>query len=374
MMKILCATLVAAACAGPGSSIAATSITRIDSAPQLAPLPISVAGRVVSGDAGYRYQWPGLYFESAFEGRGVYMKIGPGKVILHVIVDGKALGRLVKPAAGIYLIDGLGDGKHTVRVNIATESQSGANVFGGFAATQGRPQTAPMPPKRARQIEFIGDSHTVGYGNTSLKRECSEEEVWQTTDNTQAYGPITARRYHADYRVTAISGRGIVRNYDGAPGDQLPDAYPYALFDHSARDNDTRWQPQIIVIALGTNDFSTALNPGERWTNRQQLHNEYEAGYVSFVQDLRARHPRAHFVLWATDGAGGEIQSEVNKVVDRLRETGETRVSFIPVNGLEMTGCHWHPSVEDDRTISEALSKLIDAQPALWQGQPSGSR
>jgi lysophospholipase L1-like esterase len=372
MIKILFGTMLAAACAGP--AIAATAITRIDSAPQLAPLPMSAAGRVVSGDAGYRYQWPGVYFESAFTGRGVYLKIGPGKVILHVTVDGQAMAPLVKPAAGVYLIDGLSDGAHTVRVDVATESQSGANVFGGFASATGTAQPAAALPRRARQIEFIGDSHTVGYGNTSAKRECSEEEVWQTTDNTQAYGPITARRYQADYRVTAISGRGIVRNFNGGLGDQLPTAYPYALFDHSARDSDAGWQPQIIVIALGTNDFSTPLNPGERWTSRQQLQNDYEATYVKFVQDLRARHPGAYFVLWATDGAGGEIQSEVAKVVGRLKAAGENRLSFIPVNGLTMTGCHWHPSVEDDHTISQALSKLIDVQPALWQGKPTGSQ
>src|SRR6185312_14756892 len=107
------------------------------------------------------------------------------------------------------------------------------------------------------QIEFIGDSHTVGYGNTSRTRECTQDDVWKTTDNSQSFGPLIAGHYAADYQINAISGRGIVRNYNGTPGDTLPVAYPYVLFDKKEEYSDPHWKPQIIVISLGTNDFST---------------------------------------------------------------------------------------------------------------------
>jgi lysophospholipase L1-like esterase len=53
------------------------------------------------------------------------------------------------------------------------------------------------------------------------------------------------------------------------------------------------WKPQIIVVALGTNDFSTQLNPGERWKTRGELHSDYEKTSARFIQSLRAGNPDA---------------------------------------------------------------------------------
>ena len=340
-------------------------ITAVGASPQgLAALPASVGGRVLrEGANGYRYQWPGTYFEAAFEGKSVYFNVGPNNVVLHVLVDSVAMARMVKPAAGRYLIDGLAFGAHTVRIEVATESQGGANSFGGFSLPAGA--NALAAPRRARQIEFIGDSHTVGYGNTSASHDCDGDQVWSTTDNTQGVGAVTARHYGADYRVNAISGRGIVRNFNGGPGDPLPVAYPYTLFDKAARDVAGDWKPQLYVISLGTNDFSTPLNAGEKWKSRDELHADYEASYVAFVQGLRAANPQAHFILWVADGPEGEIQSEIKKVVAKLKAGGEGKVSFVLMNGLAFGGCHWHPSVADDKTVSDALIKHIETDPVL---------
>ena len=84
-----------------------------------------------------------------------------------------------------------------------------------------------------------------------MKHECTEEEVWETTDNSLAYGPLMAKHYGADYQVNAISGRGIVRNYNGSPGDPLPVAYPYVLFDKQDLYTDSSWKPQIVVAGAG---------------------------------------------------------------------------------------------------------------------------
>lgn len=344
---------------------AAPAITRLDQTPAVASANTHIIARTWLGRHGLSYQWPGVYVEATFVGESAYFTLGPGKVILHVLADGERIGTLVQPAPGVYRVSGLSPGRHTLRLDVATESQAGPNIFQGFGLP---PDAAPAPvEKRSRRIEFIGDSHTVGYGNTSTARECSEEEVWRTTDNTQAFGPLTARHYGADYRVHAISGRGVVRNYNGFAADTVPMAYPYVLFDRTAQDMSSAWQPQVVVIALGTNDFSTPLNPGEKWKTRQELHADYEAGYVKFVQSLRTRYAGAHFVLWATDGANGEIQAEVRKVVEQLHAAGEKRVSFMPVNGLAFTACHYHPSVADSQAISKQLIKLIDAQPDLWK-------
>lgn len=327
------------------------------------PVTAVAGGRVVrSGEAGMAYQWPGAYFEAAFEGDGIVFAHGEGDVILHVLVDGQRIDTLDKPL-GAYRIAGLSPGRHVVRVEVATESQAGANRFDGFSLPAAM-EALPMPV-RARRMEFIGDSHTVGYANLSTHRECDDAEVWRTTDNTRAFGALVARHYGADYRVHAISGRGVVRNYDGGAGDTLPEAYPYALLGRSATTDDTGWQPQVVVMALGTNDFSTPLREGERWGGRAALQDDYVQTYVSFIRSLHARYPDARFVLWATDGAEGEIRAQVPRVVERLREAGGIEVDFVPVDGLAMDACHWHPSVADDSLIAERLIRHLDVM-ADW--------
>ena len=361
-----------------GLSVPATAqtpqIQKLPTPPAVTPLPMKVGGRVQtthpSPCAGicpdeYQYQWPGTYFETAFKGRELFFNVGTNHEILHIVVDGKPPLILNKPEPGIYHLSGLSNKPHTASVLVATESQDAHDTFGGFAITA---HEKPLPIKsHARQIEFIGDSHTVGYGNTSPKQTCTTDEVWATTDNTQTFGPLTANHYEADYRINAISGRGIVRNYNGSAGDTLPIAYPYLLFDKKQLDTEANWKPQVIVIALGTNDFSTPLNPGEKWKTRDELHANYEATYLRFLHDLRARNPDAYIILWATEMANGEIESEVKKVADQAKAEGETKLTFLPIDHLTFTGCHSHPSLADDKTISDKLVQVIDSNPNIWQ-------
>jgi lysophospholipase L1-like esterase len=288
------------------------------------------------------------------------------------VVDGQAAGVLVKPEAGAYEVEGLSDGKHAISVLVATESQAEPDTFGGFAIPADEKALRPTP--RTRQMEFIGDSHTVGYGILSNTRMCTEAQVWARTDDTRAFGALTADHYGADYQINAISGRGVVRNYNGFQADTLPEAYPYVLFDgkqkyEGAGYGDSGWKPQVVVIALGTNDFSTPLNPGERWKTRNELHADYEATYARFVAGLRARNPGAFFIVWATDAAGSESEAEARNVVQQRQQRGDRRISFLPVEGLSFGACNWHPTVADDRAIADKLVRLIDAEGVFGPGR-----
>lgn len=171
-----------------------------------------VQGQVDSGEPsvdrkGVLYQWPGTYFSARFRGRGVYFKTGAGRQDLRVAVDGQQSLPLVTAAAGVYRVAGLKAGDHMIRLEVISENQAGPDGFLGFFVRRGMQTEAPT--KQARQMEFIGDSYTVGYGNTSEQRICKGDEVWSTTDNSLAFGPLTATHYGADYQVNAISGRGV---------------------------------------------------------------------------------------------------------------------------------------------------------------------
>lgn len=359
---------------GAGAQVGAPTVERVVQPPALKALAMSVVGRAVitpaasGGDFGdHAAQWPGSYFEAAFKGTEVFFRVGTAHEILHVVVDGRDPLVLRDPQAGVYRISSLQNVKHSIGVFVVTESMSAPNHFEGFGITAKERGLAPA--KRLRQIEFIGDSITVGYGNTSPKQECTADDVWATTDNTQAFGPLTASHFHADYQVNAISGRGIVRNYNGFAGDTLPAVYPYILFDKKQEYSDPAWKPQLMVIALGANDFSTQLNAGEKWKSREELRSDYEATFVRFLQSLRARNPAAYIVLWGTGWANSEVLSEEQRVADRMKALGENRIAFVPVEHLSFTGCNFHPSVADDKVIRDKLVQFIDAHPDIWQGR-----
>ncbi|WP_375272540.1 GDSL-type esterase/lipase family protein [Sphingomonas sp.] len=361
--KSLCIALLAV------STIAAepaVRVERVDGAPGASvPLLMRVVGRAEPAVARMiRRQWPGSYVETRFRGTQAFFRVGAGEVSLRVTVDGSAPVALVRPAPGVYRVGPLERGAHHLRVQVVSESQAGATELGDFTAAAGsRALSVDVP---ARQIEFIGDSHTVGYANQSSKAACTEREVWETTDTAAGLPGQLAVRYHADYQVNAISGRGVVRNYDGNPWDTLPAAYPYTLFDKARRAGDSGWHPRVIVVALGTNDFTTALHPRERWATRDALHEDFERSYAHFLSGLRARHPRALIVVWAKPISGGEVIAEARAAVARLTRAGERRVAFAAVDGLNFRACHGHPDLADDARIAHAVAAQIDARGDIW--------
>lgn len=370
---ILFLALACASLLDVSAHAAALQVQKVSTLPVLHPLAMSTGGRILAtpslsgnsfGSEDYTYQWPGTYFRAAFQGTQVYFRIVQGDEILHIVVDGQSTPPLVKPTPGPYRVEGLSPGNHTIAIFVATESQSAPNTFGGFALPSG--EQGLTPPQRHRQIEFIGDSHTVGYGNLSSTTACTHRQVWYDTDDTQAFGPLVARHYHADYQIDAISGRGVVRNYGGSPVDTLPQVYPYVLFKKQQKYSDPAWKPQVLVIALGTNDFSTPLHSGEPWHTRAQLHRDYEATYRRFFQQLRARNPQADIIVWATEIGGGEVESESRKVVRQLQHRGFRRIAFLPIDGLSFGACNSHPTLADDEVIAHKLEHRIDADPRIW--------
>ena len=180
-----------------------------DQTPVEKPLPLDVGGRVVTDpDGAKRFGWPGTYFEGRFEGAAVTVSAEARDEQLAVLIDGKQSVVLTKDSPIHIVIGGLERRTHVVRLEKRTESQAGSARFLGFSAPGGH----ALPPRpRRRRIEFIGDSHSAGYGNTSPTRECTREQVHDTTNTQLAFGPLLAKKLDADYRVIAYSGFGIVR-------------------------------------------------------------------------------------------------------------------------------------------------------------------
>lgn len=311
------------------------------------PLPVHIGGRVVAEPGGaLRFGWPGVYFEGRFRGTAVTVRAETGAEPLRVLLDGKPAGEIAAGETALVL-RGLPAGEHLVRLEKVTESQHGSARFLGFFA-EGK---ALAPRARAGQIEFIGDSYTVGYGNVSPTRECTTQAVHDATDTQRAFGPVLARRLGADYRIVAYSGYGVVRNYAGHdPGKSLPALYGRGIpAEPQSLAKPAAWKPRVIVINLGTNDFSTELKPGEAWADPTALRAAYRTRYIVFVRELQAQQPQARLVLMGSDAFIGEVEAVATA-------TGATAVRF---GGLELTGCHSHPSAKDDAQMADLLAGVV---------------
>jgi len=314
-------------------------------------LPLNIGGRVAPAPEGaYDFGWPGVYFEGRFIGPSIEVVVDTRAEHLAVSVDGVRKAELTKSGETRLKLDRLGPGQHTVRLDKLTESQTGSARFEGFFVG---PEGKALPASaRARRIEFIGDSHTVGYGVRSASRDCTQAQVHDLTDTSLAFGPILAGRLDADYRIEAFSGRGVVRNYNGvAAGEPLPVLFPRVIpgqAEPRVAAGDP-WQPDTVVIGLGTNDFSTPLNPGEAWADLAALHKDYRASYVSFIQGLKASRPGARFFLIA----GDTFADDVAEVAQRAGATA------VRITNMDGGACHWHPSVADQTMMADKLEAAI---------------
>lgn len=330
-----------------------------------------IGGRVEVDKGSAKYSWPGVYFEGRFRGTGVGVILDDLDNDYDIAIDGATVATLVRPGRITHWVTGLTRDVHRVRLVKRTESPWTAGVFGGFVAAPGG-AILPKPHARSRQIEFIGDSYTAGYANMSGARDCTLDEVNRTTNADLSFGAITARRLNADYQVNAFSGRGMVRNYNGGePATDYRTYYDRALLniDGDVRENPGTWRPQLIVVGLGINDFSTAINPGEQWTP-ETLVAAYHDAYTAFIDKLRDQYgPRAIIVVSATYLYNTTVFADTaQQIVQERNARGDDRVRYWYYDsaGLDYGGCHRHPSLHDHQVIADRLNDFITTLPLRW--------
>ncbi|GAA2669357.1 MULTISPECIES: cellulose binding domain-containing protein [Actinosynnema] len=347
-----------------GSTTPTTTTTAVP--PQDALARAHAVGRVRQSAGAARYTWPGVAFEGRFRGTGVGITLNDALNDYDVQIDGGTVATLVTPGRVTHQVQGLTDAVHTVRVVKRTEVPWSAGEFGGFTAAPGG-ELLDKPAPRARQIEFIGDSLTAGYGNTSTSRDCSATGVDRKSNADLTFGALTARALGADHQINAQSGRGMVRNYNGGdPGTDFRTSYERGLQNDpdDTWQNPPTWRPQLVVVGLGTNDFSTPVNPGEPWT-ADTLVTAYKAAYQGFLTKLRTTYgPDAVIVV----NASNLFAQTAQQVVADRNAQGDTRVRFWNHDDprLDRLGCDWHYSTADHRLLSTLLTDYIATLPLTW--------
>lgn len=304
-------------------------------------------GRYSEDGTTKRFGWSGVGFVVRFDGTGASVSMDDAAGWWTVVVDGEVQPPLQTSGGqqSYSLATGLPAGEHTIEAYRRTEGSFGASVI-GEVTLEG--ELLP-PPGVSRRIEVIGDSITCGYGNEGPDKFCSFTA--DTENNYLAYGSIAARLVGAEIVTVAWSGKGIIYNYGNDTFEPLPQVYdrivagePDALWDFS-------WQPDVVVINLGTNDFSTDGDPSE---------NDYVSNYVAFLEHLREVYPDALLMPISPMLGGDElvmVEGYIQSAIDMRMAAGDTNLGTANVNVDPIGwGCDYHPSVATHQAMGELLA------------------
>lgn len=368
-------------------------------APLLASLPVSVpasapeiryVGRVLCQDSDVCFDWSGTCLEFDFTGTGCAMRVSDtGRNYFNVSIDGSAAGVVSTFGSDsvVILAQGLDAGTHRLRLQKRTEGEQGLVTIHSFhlppAGTIAAPEKVlikaeagpgekpePTPGESGgesqgesggtgRHIEFIGDSLTCGYGTEG---ESADEPFKAETENCDlAFGCIAARYFDADYTLIAHSGRGVARNYgytEPVSPVTMKDLMK-RLFDHGP---ETAWdfeasphKPNIVVVNLGSNDFSTRPHPSRE---------DFTAAYAEIISTLRSAYGDVP-VLCVAPRVNEPVFGYIRDFCEGLRQT-DSNIHFAAIlpgtyNGSSDLGSSSHPNHEGQKKMAMVLIPFISS-------------
>ena len=279
---------------------------------------------------------------------------------LQYEMDGKYHRRLrVEGSAAEIAIAAPSSGKHTVWVYKATEAHSGPIFIRKVTGENIKAMELPSRPL----IEFIGNSITCGAAADPSETPCGTGAYHDQHNAYMAYGPRVARSLNLNYVLSSVSGIGIYRNWN-SDGPVMPEVYEKTdLRAESTRLwNFGRYNPAIVSIALGTNDFSNGDGKKPRLPFDSAA---FTRNYISFVKLVKSKYPKAKIALLNSPMVSGTRNDVFVDCLNRVkRQTDNAFPNDIPVavflfKPMKAGGCTGHPNVEDHAVMAEQLQPFL---------------
>ena len=313
------------------------------------PPGVHYVGRYDDSDPMHvRMGWSGVGAVFRFNGTDASVRLDDNGRYFTVVVDGAVQPTLAtSPGEQTYpLAVGLPAGEHTVELYRRTEGSFGPTTILGVELVG----ELLAPPPVQRRIEIIGDSITCGYGNEGTD-PCNFSA--ETENHYLTYGALTARMFGAEISTVGWSGKGVVNNFDNDVFEPLPQIYDRLLATEMTA-WDFSWQPDVVVINLGTNDFSTGGDPPE---------DVFVPAYVAFLTHLRDVYPDAFILPVAPVLFGDEaimVAGYLNSAVDQRHAAGDLDVAFADINvQWNGSGCDGHPNLEAHAGMAMRLAEEL---------------
>jgi len=302
------------------------------------------------------FDWPAVNIRVMVKGRSLTFLLEDvqGSNYFNLSVDGKPVS-VIDLQAGLNRIEvpKLGKGPSLVMLSKRTEGFQGPVVFKGVELGAGTVlEGSPALP--TRKIEVIGDSWSCGYGNEGVTHgNCPNLQAVSNAD--LAFPVVLANLLKAQYHVTAVSGRGILRNYGDArqvSSDNMPiDFWRVRFSDPENKWNCSHYVPDVVVLRLGVNDHSTQPAPAEE---------DFVKAYAAFLELIRTCYPKVEIFCFGDEGWPG-YKPRILKAMEVRAAKGEKKLHWVGNRGFTPAelGCDWHPSVKTDKELAEQLEKEI---------------
>lgn len=252
---------------------------------------------------------------------------------------------------------------HDVRLTLETQLFPGnAAISVWSVSTDG--EILPPDAKKLK-IEFIGDSITSGEGG----RGPVDFQEWvpmmfSASDN---YARMVADSLNAQYQVVSQSGWGVTNAWNNEPACRIPRIYNWIAADE--KEYDFSFDPDYVVIALGTNDQNSLNQPefrspetGEAYRLTREMLPAWEDAARVFLKEVHRKNPRAK-IIWTSFFSQGEIFESTKAAVEKAQREG-VDVSFLSALDLNRLprggmGSRSHPGVVSQRRIAREILREI---------------
>ncbi|MBQ6254867.1 MAG: hypothetical protein IJK05_09520 [Bacteroidales bacterium] len=328
---------------------------------------VTYIGRTEVRDGNVSFDWTGVYLRVRFMGDDLSLKVSdtkrnhynvwidkdmdsaPDKVLT---VTGADTTMVIFSKEEVRALTGTGRRSkaavHQVILQKRTEGEQGVTTVKEFH-TDG--VFLQADPPKDRVIEFIGDSYTCGYGTEASNKERFSPE---TENQNLTYACMTARYFGADQIVVAHSGMGVARNYNGNVKDYyMPERY-LQTFDTVREGN---WEPgsirpDITVIYLGTNDFSTRMQPSER---------VFVKNYIQLLQEIKDFYGEDHPILCMVPKHDPLQEVYIRKAIDSsgLKKISLVALSSTVHNETGDLGADGHPNGSGHTKIAYTVIPVV---------------
>lgn len=308
-----------------------------------------------------RYDWSGVYIQFSFRGTDCAVKMDDtGHNYYNVFVDDQPSKTIdVKSDTTIVIAKNIGTHIHKIRIYKRTEGSQGTGSFKGIMISENG-EMLSWKDVPDRKIEFVGNSITCGYGTEGLSK--SERFKPSTENNYLSYAPIMARAFQADYHIIAHSGMGVVRNYgykEKVSPNAMPDRFN-RVFDEQELPlwNFRLWKPDVVVINLGTNDFSTQPFPDKA---------VFKAGYEKLIDEVKKQYGEVPVFCIVGPMTDEPCYSYVKELVEDFRSVYQRKnVYFVGIPTYLMDpdkdlGSDAHPNYSGQRKMAAHVLPVISS-------------
>ena len=236
--------------------------------------------------------------------------------------------------------------------------------------------------KNKLKIEFIGDSLTSGEG--CIGDRDAMDWITMYFSHTRSYPYYVSKKLDADYRLISLSGWGLYSSWDNRTDCAIPLYYEQicSILPEGplkargfGNDNDfNAWQPDYIVVNLGTNDNGAFHNDAFVDENgvTHKLHmqgDDYATedadkiinACIDFCHKLRSNNAKSR-IIWAYGLCDSHMFPYLQKAIDLYKNKyNDDRIYIIPLEPVDndSIGSRMHPGMNAHKKVAEQICDFI---------------